>query len=201
MLLGEFGLVIPFVAPVQCSLFDATSIHSPEQPSFLDPTTYPPTPPDKIPHDQRAPKDAEHLIYIRLCFIIYTNTKALRHLVPINFCFQTNRTDQLLGLMAHRGGMTSMLDTNRAMWSSSWAQWNYLMTELIHNIHNQLLQSQTMPPDPNCLLSLLRDPLTNQPPRLIAQDLNPCTSLSTYRRWVGICAYQRDVYEMFALHI
>lgn len=201
MWLGEFGLVIPFVAPVQVSLFNATSIHTPQQPAFLNPEDNPPISMDDIPPHLATPPGAESNGHIRLCFIIYTNTKALRRTSAFNFGLNPNRGDMAHSIGPHREQFAKLSDPDRSIWSTPSAQWNYLVMEQVQLQHNGFVSLGTNPPDPNLTLAMLCHPGDGTPARLLAEDLNPVISSSSYRKYIGMIMYQRKVNEGLSLGI
>jgi hypothetical protein len=201
MWLGEFGLVIPFLGPIQTSLFDATSIHTPQQPAFLESRDNPPLAPEDVPLHLRAPGDTSSNGHIRLCFIVYNNRKALRRTAPMNFGLNATRGDMALSLGEHRKQFAKLSDPQRSIWSTPFAQWNHMVMEEAQRFHNFAVGLETSPPDPNLLLSTLRHPITAASPILLPEDLNPVASLKTYQKYVGMILYQRKVHEALSLGV
>lgn len=141
--------MLEIVAPVQVSLIDATSIHAPVKPAILSEKERPRFA-SEVPENQRIPgdlkQDNENL---RVCFICYVGSMALRRSAPINVTPPINRGNSMVSEESHRSKFLTLADPLHSMWSTTAARRNFFLIESLQHHHNMMVEGQVPVSDPN----------------------------------------------------
>lgn len=191
-------------APIQITLLEANTIHLPVRPSILTEKERPRIP-GEVPSSLRIPSDLKQdEECLRLCFICYVGKGVMHRSIPIHLSPPLNRGNYSISEEERRLQYQTMSSPNHSIWADSSGKANFFMIESVQHSHNLLAEAKS--PIPLCDPNLMLDSMHNvdagrEKLRLIPQDLNPVTSILTYRRYIGMIIYQREVYDNLGLHI